>query len=99
MTTPRRIQAVAVAFAAVALLLPAAAGAAAIKPALQRIVGAGAPGAMALVDGRSTAVGVADVGTHRPLRADDRVRIGSLTKSFTAVVALQLVGEHRLRLN
>ena len=37
--------------------------------------------------------------TGRPLRAGDAVRIGSITKSFTAVVALQLVGEGRLRLD
>lgn len=33
------------------------------------------------------------------MRADHRVRIGSVTKSFIAVVALQLVGEGRLRLS
>ncbi|MEZ5120720.1 MAG: serine hydrolase domain-containing protein [Solirubrobacterales bacterium] len=85
----------------VAALLPApaGAGAASLRPALHRVVAAGAPGAMALVDGRATATGLADLRTRRRLRAGDRVRIGSLTKSFTAVVALQLVGEGRLELD
>lgn len=43
-------------------------------------------------------VGLADVETERPLEADERVRIGSTTKTFTSVVALQLVDEGRLDL-
>ena len=54
---------------------------------------------MALAGGHTAAAGVADRRTGRPLRAGDRIRIGSVTKSFTAVVALQLVGEGRLRLS
>ena len=69
------------------------------RQALDRVVAAGAPGAVALAGGRTAAAGVADVRTGRPLRAGDRVRIGSVTKSFTAVVALQLVGEGRLGLD
>ena len=69
-----------------------------VKAALDRVVAAGAPGAVAFAGGRTAAAGVADRRTGRPLRATDRVRIGSVTKSFTAVVALQLVGEGRLRL-
>jgi len=91
----------AAATAAALLLLPATAGAQppALGPALDRVVAAGAPGAVALAGGRTAAAGVADVRTGRPLRAGDAVRIGSITKSFTAVVALQLVGEGRLRLD
>ena len=78
----------------------AAMTAAALLPAaLHHVVDAGAPGAVALAGGDTAAAGVADVRTGRPLRATDRVRIGSVTKSFTAVVALQLVGEGGLRLD
>ncbi len=44
------------------------------------------------------AAGVADTDTGRALRPDDRFRAGSITKSFVATVALQLVGEGRLSL-
>jgi D-alanyl-D-alanine carboxypeptidase len=52
-------------------------------------------------DGHRTwqgAAGVADLRTHRPLRADDRYRAASNTKTFVATVALQLVDEGKLRL-
>jgi D-alanyl-D-alanine carboxypeptidase len=32
------------------------------------------------------------------MRPGDRYKVGSVTKTFTATVVLQLVGEHRLRL-
>ena len=60
---------------------------------------------MALVnDGRGGRVwqgtsGVADLRTGRPIRPDARFRVGSLTKSFVATVALQLVDEGRLSLS
>jgi D-alanyl-D-alanine carboxypeptidase len=62
---------------------------------LRGVVSAGAPGALALVnDGRSLRVHAAgDFG------ARDRFRAGSITKSFVATVALQLVGEGRLSLS
>jgi D-alanyl-D-alanine carboxypeptidase len=85
------------------LLIPATAGAEPASPAvdqaLDRVVAAGAPGVVALAGGRTSTAGVADLRTGRPMRADDRLRIGSVTKSFTAVVALQLVGEGRLGLD
>ena len=72
----------------------------AVQQALDRVVAAGAPGAIALADGHvSVRRPIADLGSRRPLRADHRIRIGSVTKSFVAVVALQLVGEGRLRLD
>jgi D-alanyl-D-alanine carboxypeptidase len=43
--------------------------------------------------------GLADVDTKTSMRADDRVRIASLTKTFVATVILQLVGEQKLSLN
>ena len=70
-----------------------------VEAALDGVVAAGAPGAAAVVNARPSVAGVADIETGRPFRSRDRIRIGSVTKSFTAVVALQLVGEGRLRLN
>ncbi|WP_249998056.1 serine hydrolase domain-containing protein [Actinoplanes sp. M2I2] len=43
--------------------------------------------------------GVADRRTGRPMPLDGRFRIGSNTKTFVAVVVLQLVGEGRLSLD
>lgn len=48
---------------------------------------------------RSCAAGVADRRTGEPRRVDEHVRIGSTTKTFTAVVALQLVAEGALELD
>lgn len=70
-----------------------------VQRALDRVVDAGAPGAVALADGRVTTSGVADLRSRRPLRGRQRIRIGSVTKTFVAVVALQLIGEGRLRLD
>lgn len=99
--------------AAAALLTGAAPAAAAGRStphprsdALQRDVDAiratGASGAVALVQGPggSTAAraGVADLATRRPVPWNPYYRIGSDTKTFTAVVALQLVGEGKVAL-
>ncbi|WP_431042001.1 serine hydrolase domain-containing protein [Streptomyces sp. P1-3] len=43
--------------------------------------------------------GVADLRSGRPVRAGDKVRIGSITKMFVATVALQLVAERRVCLD
>lgn len=43
--------------------------------------------------------GVADLRTQRPVPQNGRFRIGSMTKTFTAAVALQLVAEERLALD
>ena len=42
--------------------------------------------------------GVSDTKTRQPIRVEDHFRIGSITKTFTATVVLQLVGERKLRL-
>jgi D-alanyl-D-alanine carboxypeptidase len=42
--------------------------------------------------------GVGDIRTRRPVPADGRFRIGSISKVFTAVVVLQLAAEHRIDL-
>ena len=61
---------------------------------LQDVVDAGAPGAIALVnDGHTVRLHAA--GAAHPT---DRFRAGSITKSFVSTVALQLVGEGKLRL-
>jgi D-alanyl-D-alanine carboxypeptidase len=66
------------------------------------LVAAGAPGVV-VVSRRGAhivrfASGVADVRNNEPMRPQDRFRIGSLTKTFVATVALQLVAEGRLAL-
>jgi D-alanyl-D-alanine carboxypeptidase len=45
------------------------------------------------------ALGVSDVATHTPMDLADHVRIGSITKSMTATVVLQLAQEGRLSLD
>ncbi|HET6868338.1 MAG TPA: serine hydrolase domain-containing protein [Solirubrobacteraceae bacterium] len=85
-------------------------GPAAPRPVLvqrmEQTVAAGAPGIVTLINDGSNvgepwtaARGVADVRTQRPMRATDHFRIGSVTKSFVATVALQLVDEGRLSLS
>lgn len=75
----------------------------ALRSVLRTAVGQGAPGAMARLDDHGTvhqvAVGVADRRTGRALSTADRFRIGSVTKTFSAVVLLQLVDEGRLALD
>ena len=69
---------------------------------LDAVVAAGVPGVTALIrDGGSTsqvASGVGDVATSTPIRVDDRFRIGSLSKTYVAVVVLQLADEGKLSL-
>ncbi|MEU5977858.1 serine hydrolase domain-containing protein [Streptomyces sp. NPDC047315] len=73
------------------------------QAALDAIVAAGTPGALARVttgDGRWFGeAGAADLATGEPRRADDRFRVGSLTKTFTATVLLQLEAEGLLSLD
>jgi D-alanyl-D-alanine carboxypeptidase len=74
-----------------------------LRRALARFVRAGAPGIVALVkDRRGTwraARGFADLRAKIPMRPNVHFRIASVTKSFTAVVVLQLVGEGKLQLD
>ncbi|MFG2937453.1 serine hydrolase domain-containing protein [Streptomyces sp. NPDC048282] len=60
-------------------------------------------GASVLADGPcgrwSETAGRADLGTGRPMNTTDRLRVGSVTKTFTATVVLQLAPEHRLSLD
>ncbi|MGX9882742.1 serine hydrolase domain-containing protein [Streptomyces sp. NPDC002276] len=85
---------------AVALPAPDMAG---LRAVLRTLTAQGAPGAIARVDDRGTvrtaAAGIADRTTHRAIDNGDRFRIGSVTKSFSAVVLLQLVDAHKLDLD
>ena len=68
---------------------------------LERVTEAGAPGVLLSVrEGSETRLNVRGVADDRarPVRAGDRFRVGSVTKTFVATVVLQLVGEGRLRL-
>jgi D-alanyl-D-alanine carboxypeptidase len=62
------------------------------------------PGAIVLVDvpGQRTwlhTMGTGDLATHTPISAENHVRIGSITKTMTATVVLQLVEEGKLALD
>ncbi|MEU9130521.1 serine hydrolase domain-containing protein [Kitasatospora sp. NPDC048540] len=101
--------ALAVGVLALGALVAPAASAAPGPDTLQRSLDAlvhtdGVPAALASVTDRSGrtrtyTAGVGDVVTGSPVPADGQVRIGSNTKTFTAVVVLQLAAEHRLRLD
>ncbi|GAA3389447.1 serine hydrolase domain-containing protein [Streptomyces roseoviridis] len=74
-----------------------------VVAALNAALAEGAPGAMARYTGpdgvRSRTVGVRDLSTGAPMDIRARFRIGSVSKTFSAVVLLQLVEEGRLRLD
>ena len=67
------------------------------------LVAAGAPGAILLVrDGNRTVrltAGLSNLAPKTPMRPDDHFKTASLTKSYTATVVLQLVGEGKLGLD
>ena len=58
------------------------------------IIGLWIPGTGSWIASR----GVADLKTNAPMTADLQAPIGSITKSFAVTIALQLVGENKLRL-
>jgi len=72
-------------------------------PLLERVVEAGAPGVVLVVrDGSTIRTDVRGVPARRParhVRAGDRFRIGSVTKTFVATVVLQLADEGRVSLD
>ncbi|MGW7175053.1 serine hydrolase domain-containing protein [Streptomyces xanthophaeus] len=90
-------------------LAPPAASAAArpdpVQQGLSALVHAdGVPGALAGVTGRdgrtrTYTAGAGDLATGSKVPRDGQVRIGSNTKTFTAVVVLQLVGEGKIGLD
>jgi D-alanyl-D-alanine carboxypeptidase len=74
----------------------------ALRTAMLATLDAGATGMIARVDDghdvTRIGVGVARLDPPHRIRTGDQVRVGSITKSLVATVALQLVGEGRLRL-
>ncbi|WHY12600.1 serine hydrolase domain-containing protein [Peribacillus frigoritolerans] len=74
-----------------------------VKQAMRDTLQLGYPGILAKTsEGGKTwgyATGVADLSTKKPMKTDFRFRIGSVTKTFTATVVLQLAGENRLNLD
>ncbi|MFI6848662.1 serine hydrolase domain-containing protein [Kitasatospora sp. NPDC050467] len=105
----RAAAAVAVGVMTTGVLMPPAASAAARPDTVQQGLSAlvrpdGPPAALASVrtrEGRTRnyTAGVGDVATGSKAPTDGQVRIGSNTKTFTAVVVLQLVGEGRIGLD
>ena len=70
----------------------------ALQAALAETAADHGPGVYGLVteSGRTVfvgTVGVADLVDHRPIAASDRYRIGSITKTYTATLVLQLVDD------
>ncbi|MFD8377699.1 serine hydrolase domain-containing protein [Streptomyces sp. NPDC059679] len=83
---------------------PTGPGRPATQAALEDLVASGTPGAIAGVDsgrGRSWygTAGVADLERPRPRTRADHFRIGSITKTFTAVTLLKLEAEGSLSLD
>jgi D-alanyl-D-alanine carboxypeptidase len=72
------------------------------KRLVDGLVAAGAPGAVVLVRAEERSVvaaaGLANREEGRPMRPDDRFRIGSITKTLVAAIVLQLVEEGSLAL-
>ena len=66
------------------------------------LVAGGAPGVVLLSrDGTRTmsiTSGLGEISTKTPMRANNRFRVASIAKTYTATVVLQLVGEGKLRL-
>lgn len=75
----------------------------AIAESLNDAVHLGFPGAQAVISDKghtwTVSAGAADLATGRPFSVDDRVRIGSNTKTFVATVMLQLVAEGKVELD
>ncbi|MFE4582106.1 serine hydrolase domain-containing protein, partial [Streptomyces chartreusis] len=83
--------------------VPAGTGHEATRKAAEAAVGAGVPGVTVTArDGHGTwsaTAGVGNLTTGKPRSADDRYRVGSITKTFVATVLLQLEAEGRLSLD
>jgi D-alanyl-D-alanine carboxypeptidase len=74
-----------------------------LRTAMENVRRAGMPGVFAEVrDGNQVwrgAAGVADVASGRPVTADMRHRVGSITKTFTAAAVLQQVEDGQIGLD
>lgn len=82
-----------------ALTSVAAASSNTLQKDADAILDTGAVGVQARVGARTVTSGVADLKTGRKVDPDGEFRIASSSKTFTAVVVMQLVGEGRLSLN
>ncbi|MGW7003075.1 serine hydrolase domain-containing protein [Streptomyces sp. NPDC054933] len=77
----------------------------ALRQALDGVVTAGAPGVFARVEdnsGRSVStvsVGTGNIATHTPVNPNGVFRVGSITKTFSSVLVLQLVAQHKVNLD
>jgi D-alanyl-D-alanine carboxypeptidase len=73
-----------------------------LQQAADQLVADGVPGVIIMTRrGQQVShvvAGVADKATDQPMRPQDRVHIGSITKTFVATVVLQLAAEGRLSL-
>jgi len=82
---------------------PASAAKPRLQQALDRVIASGVPGAVLLTrDGDRTialAGGYGNARQRTATRTTDRFRVGSVTKTFTATVVLQLVAEGRIALD
>lgn len=75
------------------------AGAAVLVTEGREVTGGGRDGSEGACARWSATAGTADLGTGRPMNTTDRFRVGSVTKTFTATVVLQLAAERRLSLD
>ncbi|MGI5290883.1 serine hydrolase domain-containing protein [Nonomuraea polychroma] len=75
----------------------------ALNAALEKVHHAGMPGVFAEVRDRDqvwrAAAGVADIATSRPVTADMRHRVGSISKPFTAAAVLQQIESGQIGLD
>ncbi len=73
-----------------------------VQSAVSQLAAAGAPAVTAAIQGphgvERYSAGLADVRPGTRVAWDNHFRVGSVTKTFTATVVLQLVGEGKLRL-
>ena len=78
-------------------------GPASVSARLNDVVAAGVPGVLVRVVDRGRTIhlaqGVANRETGAELRASDRFRVGSITKTFVAAIVLQLAAERRVDLD
>lgn len=83
--------------------LTAAAANGPMQDVARQVLAAGAPGYVARIDdGRrvaTTVAGLADTATGRPITSRNQFEIGSNTKTFMSVLALQLVDRRKLDLD
>ena len=74
-----------------------------LQQAADQLVADGVPGVIIMTrrgqQVSNVVAGLADKATGQPMQPQDKVRIGSITKTFAATVVLQLAAERRLSLN